>query len=227
MAWEWGRLIGRSRGLVDDLLMILAGLLPVAASSFLAPWAGLPVLVVVIAALNRFSRDRDVTPIWTAAGLAWIVLPTIGFAWLRSDPEAGRETVLWVLVLVWSVDIAAYAAGKTLGGPRLAPRISPKKTWAGLLGGVAGALLVGLASGLIVGSPRWGSMALASGALAIVEQIGDIAESYAKRRFGAKDSSSLIPGHGGLLDRLDGLLAVVAVVVIVRLVTGGSVLTWR
>jgi phosphatidate cytidylyltransferase len=113
-----------------------------------------------------------------------------------------------MLSLVIAVDTGAFMAGRSIGGPKLAPRISPKKTWAGLGGGIAGAMLIGAVSAFLLELPRVLPLVLVSGALAVVEQAGDLAESAFKRRFGVKDSSQLIPGHGGALDRVDGLLAV-------------------
>jgi phosphatidate cytidylyltransferase len=227
MAWEWGRMVGRAPGLADGLLLAAIAAISVLVGAFLAPWLGLLAGLLGILLQHRLAGARNAAPAWTAVGLAWIIAPCIGFVWLRADPVEGAATVFWLLAVVWAIDTAAYVAGRTIGGPKLAPRISPKKTWAGLIGGILAATLVGLAAALIVGSDRIGQIALLSGALAIVEQIGDMAESFAKRRFGAKDSGNLIPGHGGLLDRLDGMLAVVLAVVILSLVTGGSVLTWR
>ena len=226
MAWEWSRLVGRASSLTDSLLLAGIAAIPVLLGAYIAIWFGLLVGLAGILLQHRLAGSRNAAPIWTAAVLAWIIGPCIGFVWLRSEP-AGTATMFWLLAVVWAIDTAAYIAGKTIGGPKLAPRISPKKTWAGLIGGLLAAILVGLAAALIVGSDKIWQIALLSGALAIVEQIGDMAESFAKRRFGAKDSGSLIPGHGGLLDRLDGMLAVVVAVVILSLVTGGSVLTWR
>lgn len=226
MAWEWGRLVGRSTGLTDGLLLAGIAAIPVLLGAYVAPWFGLLAGLAGILLQQRLAAARNAAPIWTAAGLAWIIGPCVGFVWLRSEP-AGTATMFWLLAMVWAIDTAAYVAGKTIGGPKLAPRISPKKTWAGLVGGLLAAFLVGLAAALIVGSDKIWQVALLSGALAIVEQIGDMAESFAKRRFGVKDSGNLIPGHGGLLDRLDGMLAVVVAIVILSLVTGGSVLTWR
>jgi len=227
MAWEWGRLVGRSTGLVDSLFLAAIAAIAVLAGAYVAAWVGLLVGAAGILLQQRLAGARTAAPIWTAAGLAWIIAPCIGFVWLRADPDEGTATVFWLLAVVWAIDTAAYVAGKTIGGPKLAPRISPKKTWAGLIGGVTAAIVVGLVTALIVGSDKIWQIALLSGALAIVEQIGDMAESFAKRRFGVKDSGNLIPGHGGLLDRLDGMLAVVVAVVVLSLVTGGSVLTWR
>jgi phosphatidate cytidylyltransferase len=146
--------------------------------------------------------------------------------WLGDSERDGRNTLLWVLAVVWATDIGAYAFGRWLGGPLLAPRLSPRKTWAGLIGGLGCAAVTGAAAAWLLGaSPMW--LAGVSAGLAIIEQFGDLAESLAKRRFGVKDASGLIPGHGGLLDRLDGFLAVIPAVALLTLITGGSVLTWR
>jgi len=223
MAWEWGKLIGRLDGWAEAALFVAVGAGSVLIAGFWSAEIGLACAAIGIAALASAGRR----PGWTAAGLGWILLATICFVVLRADPVAGWPTTLWVLLVVWAIDTAAYIVGRSIGGPKLAPRISPNKTWSGLLGGMAGAVLVGLVFGWVEGvSPVW-ALALVSGGLAVVEQIGDIAESYAKRRFGAKDSGNLIPGHGGLLDRLDGMLAVVTAVVLLQIVTGERILTWR
>ncbi|MGB8839889.1 MAG: phosphatidate cytidylyltransferase, partial [Aliidongia sp.] len=224
MAWEWGRLIGRPGRTRDTALMVGTATAAVLTAGFASVAAGMVIPVAGIVALALVGNRRRLG--WTALGMAWIILPSIGFNWLRAEPS-GLRIVLWLLALVWSIDIAAYAVGRTIGGPKLAPRISPNKTWSGLLGGIAAAMLVGLATGWFyeTGSP-W-RMMLLSGGLAVVEQIGDIAESLVKRRFGAKDSGSLIPGHGGLLDRLDGMLAVVAAVTLLTLFADGTIVTWR
>jgi phosphatidate cytidylyltransferase len=162
-----------------------------------------------------------------AAGCLWVALPCIILLWLAQSASAGRNTLLWVFAIVWATDIGAYAIGRLLGGPQLAPRWSPRKTWAGLLGGICCAALAGWATARALGAAPVLPLVLVSAGLAIVEQFGDLAESVAKRRFGVKDASSLIPGHGGLLDRLDGLLAVIPAVALLTWIGGGSVLTWR
>jgi phosphatidate cytidylyltransferase len=225
MAWEWGTLIGRIAGAVDAALFISVTAGVVLVGGLLSAEAALVFAAICIGMLALVRLDRH--PVWTAAGLGWILLATICFTVLRADPVAGWPTTLWVLLVVWAIDTAAYAVGRTIGGPKLAPRISPNKTWSGLLGGIVGALAVGAAFGAIEGVSSPWRLALVSGGLAVVEQIGDIAESYAKRRFGAKDSGNLIPGHGGLLDRLDGMLAVVTAVVLLQIVTGERIMTWR
>jgi phosphatidate cytidylyltransferase len=227
MAWEWGGLTGRPPMAADRRLAVVTGIGAVLVAGFASMPAGLGLCLVGALAAAVLLRQRGALALWTLVGTLWIVLPSIGFVWLRDQPMGGRATILWVLALVWAVDTAAYAAGKSIGGPKLAPRISPKKTWAGLIGGLAAALVVGWVSVRLTGTGHWWQIILLSGLLAMVEQAGDIAESYAKRHFGAKDSGALIPGHGGLLDRLDGMLAVIAAVAVLSLVTGRMVLTWH
>jgi phosphatidate cytidylyltransferase len=134
-------------------------------------------------------------------------------------PGSGRNTLLWLFAVVWASDSAAYLVGKTLGGPLLAARLSPGKTWSGAFGGLAGAALVGAATEKLLGIPLLSAVLWASVVLSVVAQAGDLLESLAKRRFGVKDTSGLIPGHGGFLDRLDALLAVLLVVAGVSLIT--------
>jgi phosphatidate cytidylyltransferase len=225
MAWEWGKLIGRLHGTIEAVLFVAVGAGAVLVAGFGSIEAGLVCAALGIAGLTLSGMRRQ--PVWTAVGLGWILLATICLVVLRADPYVGWPTTLWLLLVVWAIDTAAYVVGRSVGGPKLAPRISPNKTWSGLFGGMAGAVLVGWAFGWIDGVSTPWHLALVSGGLAVVEQIGDIAESYAKRRFGAKDSGNLIPGHGGLLDRLDGMLAVVTAIVLLQIVTGERILTWR
>lgn len=143
---------------------------------------------------------------WWLIGSAYVSFPLVALWWLR---EVNGILVLWVLLIVWATDIGGYFAGKGIGGPKLAPKISPKKTWAGLLGGMALSVSVGLV--LMVLSPfglSFVQVILFSAGFAIWSQVGDLLESGVKRSFGVKDSGGLIPGHGGLLDRVDGLVFV-------------------
>lgn len=147
---------------------------------------------------------------WMTTGLLYAGLPGIALIWLRAQPQ-GLGFVLWVLTLVWATDIFAYFAGRLIGGPKIAPRISPKKTWAGLVGGVVGAMAIGGGVADYVGFPAPLFWTL-SGVLAVVAQVGDFFESWLKRRVGVKDSGTLLPGHGGIMDRVDGLVPVAVLV---------------
>lgn len=154
---------------------------------------------------------------WAALAIPYIVLPAVAILWLRAEPHGGAGVVFWLLAVVWATDIGAYAVGRTVGGPKLVPRLSPGKTWAGLIGGIAAAALVGVATSVLVpGAPAF-TLAVLGAVLAVIEQIGDLAESAFKRRFRVKDTANLIPGHGGALDRLDGLLFVAPAVAVLAL----------
>ncbi len=162
------------------------------------------------------------------AGFAWLAVWTASLIWLRSDPLAGRINVIGLALIVWGTDIGAYATGRLVGGPRLAPRISPGKTWAGAVGGAA--LAAGIAAALTItarndGGP--GTAALIGLLLSVLGQLGDLAESAFKRRCGVKDSGRLVPGHGGLLDRLDAALAVGPAAALLSIGLGPGVVLWR
>lgn len=225
MAWEWSRLCGGGPVLVGAVAVAVL----VAAAWGL--WAGSALAIVGAAVTWAVETGRGgKAPLWTAVGSLWVGLPCIillWLLWLVQSGSAGRAMLLWLFAVVWATDIGAYAFGRRLGGPLLAPQWSPRKTWAGLIGGVCCAALAGWATAGLLGAVSALPLVLVSAALAIVEQFGDLAESVAKRRFGVKDASGLIPGHGGLLDRLDGLLAVIPAVALLTHFGGGSVLTWR
>jgi len=205
--WEWSRLT-RLTGAAVALPALAA---PLAAGVALV-WGGALALAAAVAALAlagalwALLRDRAAVP-WLALGVAYIGLPTVAVVWLRGAAEPGAVLVLWLFAVVWTTDIAAYFAGRGIGGPRLAPRWSPHKTWAGLLGGMAGAALVAGAVAGVTGLGPALPLAALGAVLALAAQGGDLFESVVKRRFGAKDSGTLIPGHGGVLDRIDGLMA--------------------
>ncbi len=186
-------------------------------------WATALLTLASTAALSWGLVRRPLA--WLGAGILYIGLPCLALLWLRALPAWGLETLVWVLALVWAVDTGAYFAGRAIGGPRLAPRISPSKTWAGLGGGVAVALVVGAAAALLSGA-RVLPLVLVSGGLALVEQAGDLMESAIKRHFHVKDAGRLIPGHGGLMDRVDGLMAVLLAVAALTMASGRSPLAW-
>ncbi|WP_210203497.1 phosphatidate cytidylyltransferase [Breoghania corrubedonensis] len=160
-------------------------------------------------------------PPWSALGVLYAGLPVVALAELRLG-ENGLWAVAVILALTWATDIAAYFVGRTLGGPKLWPRVSPKKTWSGAIGGLVGAAAAACAVSLIsgIGSPM--AIALVAIPLSIASQLGDLAESAFKRHFGVKDSGALIPGHGGIMDRVDGLVAAAVVAYVVGLVASGG-----
>jgi len=150
------------------------------------------------------------------AGLLYAGLPAAGLIYLRDAPH-GFGLTLWTLAVVWATDIGAYFAGRSIGGPKLAPRLSPNKTWSGLIGGALAALAVGAA--IATSAPISPRLLLLGAPMAVLAQMGDLYESWLKRRAGVKDSGRLLPGHGGALDRLDGLVPV-AVAVALLLMLG-------
>lgn len=190
-----------------------------------AVWFGFPwidLVAAVAAPIMIFEWARLTRGAPTLRILAWIygLASLAALLWLRHQPAHGRETILWVLACIWATDIGAYFVGRAAGGAKLAPHISPGKTWAGLIGGMAWAAVASAAAGYAFGLGETVPLAVIGAALAVVGQAGDLLESAAKRRAGVKDSGHLIPGHGGLLDRIDGLMAVLSAVGIARLVAG-------
>lgn len=228
LAWEWTRLCGGGRFGWTGAVQTLAVLAVVAAEIVDRPMLGVLLGVGGIAggyvAARVSGRDH---PRWIAAGVAYIGLPCMALIWLRAEPGGG-SLILWLLLAVWATDIGAFFAGRLIGGPLLAPRLSPKKTWAGLAGGAVSAALVGaLLRWVDPQAPPGLTLMLAGVIVAVTAQAGDLGESWVKRRFGVKDASQLIPGHGGLFDRVDGLLTAALAVAIWQWATGAVPLTWR
>lgn len=227
MTWEWARLCGGGRISSAGYVLIasvLATLLTAELAGFAAALAVLAVAALAVAAVA--CRHPSGFAIWHGLGTLYVGLPCLALNWTRSIPDDGLTTLLWVLGLVWATDTAAYFAGRAIGGPKLTPRISPNKTWAGLAGGVVAAAGVGLVFAVVTTIVTPWLFVLISASLALVEQVGDLFESSVKRHFGVKDSGGLIPGHGGVLDRADGLIAVAIAVVVLTLLAGQTPLTW-
>lgn len=202
-------------------------LVVVLAALIVGGWAWTALVAVLFAGLlwewrtlsRHVKRERRLG--FTASGLAYTMVPAFALLWLRDRPDIGLEEVLFLLLVVWMTDIGAYAVGRLVGGPKLAPAISPGKTISGALGG----LVIGIATGVLV---AWSPHAiLPAAALSLISQVGDLAESALKRRLGVKDSGTTIPGHGGLLDRLDGILAAAPVAALLVLLTQGGLPPWR
>ena len=220
--YEWTALVlGRAdpRILGPGVIAVLAAAGLVAAGTVMGTIGAIgaigagTVLAGVAAWLRRFPDGR--APIWAAGGVIYAGVALLAPALLRGDPVAGLTAILFLFAVVWTTDIFAYFVGRAVGGPLLWMQVSPKKTWAGALGGLVG----GVAAGTLVAYASGGAKPAVAGGLAIVLSIvaqgGDLFESAIKRRFGAKDASHLIPGHGGVMDRLDGfLVAALAAIVI-------------
>ena len=166
-----------------------------AAAAMLWEWHGIT---------NKMPLTSGARGGWLAGGFLYVALGVLSVFLVRS--VLGFEGALWLMATVWATDIGAYFAGRTIGGPKIAPAISPSKTWAGLFGGMVAAGLVSWLIGRWIGSDA--GFFMLGAPMAVLAQMGDFFESWMKRRAGVKDSSALIPGHGGVLDRLDGLLPV-------------------
>ena len=198
--WEWQRLVGGERLIVARVVAGAVALALAALSALHDSIAGVvAALILGAAAVGWIAGGRQ--GIWAAAGVLYAGALVASVGLLRVSPSFGMASILWLFAVVWGADIAAYFAGRLIGGPRLWPRVSPGKTWAGaIVGAFAGAVL-----GLMLGAwtNRLAALFWLGLATAIVSELGDLFESALKRRFGVKDSSGLIPGHGGLMDRLD------------------------
>ena len=214
---EWLTVIGERR-----VLLVLSGMVVLLALGWVETErfhvTDVSALVVLgAAAAAIFSRDRRG---WAVAGIAYALAASIASTAVRRDPDLGFAALMFVLLVVWATDIGGYFAGRLIGGPKLWQRVSPKKTWAGSVGGFAASL--GVAAGFAAdGFGRTVSLLLLAAVLSIVAQLGDLFESAVKRKFGVKDSSHLIPGHGGLMDRLDGFVAAIVLAAIFGFLRGG------
>lgn len=213
MLREWHRITGvtwKDRVFIVNVAILLeAGLLAKMDMPLLAVLSVVSGAAVVYWLTERFDKDQP----WPTLGLIYVAMPTISLIWLGdfdlpADGYVGQKFVLWLILVIGATDTCAYFSGRAIGGPKLAPKLSPSKTWAGLFGGMLGAGVMGVIAGLIMSLPvSFWSLAPMGAVLAVVAQAGDIGESSVKRRFGVKDSGSLIPGHGGVLDRVDGFVA--------------------
>lgn len=220
LVWEWNRLVRGSRtGALVASLVVVAAVVAAAVGQ------------VEVALVTTVTGAFAVSPAmrgdaWTALGVLYVGVPATAFTWLRFAPASGELLVVWLLACVWACDTGAYAFGRLIGGPRLAPVMSPNKTWAGFVGGIVCACAAGLLVATWGGSgPGWPA-AIVSAAIGFASQGGDLLESIVKRHFGVKDASGLIPGHGGLLDRVDGLITASLVAALIVLSGHGSIVPW-
>lgn len=222
---EWSKVVtGRvptRPHLAATALIVLAIVLLAAGSPERSTLAA--TLALAIAVLDAV-RAGPAAGRWILGGFLYALVPGLALVALRGDGTAGIGAILFLFAVVWATDIAAYFAGRAIGGPKLWPVVSPKKTWSGAIGGLLAAMLAG---GSVVAFAKLGPVAPAlvvAAVLSVASQAGDLFESGVKRRFGAKDSGHIIPGHGGVMDRIDGLVfaAVVAVVIGFARAGGGA-----
>jgi len=208
IAHEWASMV-HPKNLAQYALHVAAAL----CATILPDLAGVGITLLVILGLAFVSifmarkEDPDAAK-WRYFGIFYVGFPALALILLRADAHYGFAAILWIFLVVWSADTLAYFAGRIIGGPKLAPVISPKKTWAGLGGAVAGSTLVSIIFAWVTDLNGIWTLAILAGCLAVVEQAGDLFESTLKRFHGVKDSGRLIPGHGGVIDRVDGLIAV-------------------
>lgn len=214
---EWLTVVGaRAPGAVVAGVVALAIAGPLLAKGRMD--ALLLVLVVGLAGVMLVSPAQR---LWSAAGFAYAAAAEVASVLVRIDRADGFVALMLVLLVVWVTDIGGYVAGRGIGGPKLWPKVSPGKTWAGAIGGFVASLMV--APGFVAfGLGKTAPVLVLGAVLSIASQLGDLFESAVKRRFGVKDSSHIIPGHGGLLDRLDGFIAAIVMAAILGFLRGGA-----
>jgi phosphatidate cytidylyltransferase len=204
---------------ISGVAMVLTALAAVVLGGYAFAVLAAAVATAVFYEWTRLTKGWG--PAWYIAGFLYAAVAALALLWIRerADDANGLRLVLWVFIVVWSVDIGAYFSGRTIGGPKLAPSISPGKTWAGFYGGVAAATLLGGAWVLYTSLPL--VLLLLAPLFAAAAQGGDLFESWMKRRAGVKDSGRWLPGHGGVFDRVDGLLPV-AILTAIAAIAGAA-----
>ena len=226
MTYEWDRLCGgtgySAPAIFHGAVVVAVAVMADEANAILALVAIAAGTVAAGLAAQRLARSA----IWQAAGVLYAGFPILALVLLRGDPVDGRAVVLWLFGVVWATDIGGYIVGRALGGPKLT-RISPNKTWSGLAGAVALAAAAGTAIAVALAMGPWVRFATFAALIGLIAQAGDIGESWVKRCRAVKDSGSLIPGHGGILDRVDGLVTAAPALALIALIHPGSGMAWR
>jgi phosphatidate cytidylyltransferase len=217
--WEWTSLVAGT----DRRFVLMTGAASLALALALGV-SGLPLAAVIVLAISTLAA-ASLAPaerrLWIAGGIPYAGALGLAPIVLRSDGEDGFLAVIFLFAMVWTTDIAAYFIGRAVGGPKLVPQVSPSKTWSGAIGGTLAAVVVALALAKTAALAGLFAIAMLAIVLSVSAQAGDVFESFLKRRFGAKDSSHLIPGHGGLMDRLDGFVTASVVATLIGLARGG------
>jgi phosphatidate cytidylyltransferase len=217
--WEWITMVAGP----SYRLMFSACGGAIAVAGFVA-WLGRPIAALLMVGLGALAaaifapRERRV---WVTAGIAYAGALLLAAMFLRADDVLGFAVIVMLFAIVWTTDILGYFAGRAFGGPKLWPAISPKKTWSGAIAGALGAMTVAIAVSGLFGSFNKLAIVIVALLLSVLAQLGDFFESWVKRQFGAKDSSNLIPGHGGVMDRLDGFWAAALAGCLIGLLRGG------
>ena len=207
-AYEWHRMVaaGNAYRVQTALTSLTAAIAVIVLLVSREAWQALLVIAVGAIAATILARRNNENPIWQALGVVYLGLPALALVGLRAFPYRGWQVIVGLFLIVWSTDTGALIFGNLIGGPRMAPKLSPSKTWAGTIGGsVTAALVFGLYI-LVLYNQFW-EAALFALVFSATAHAGDLFESFVKRRFGIKNSGSLIPGHGGVLDRMDSTLA--------------------
>ncbi len=225
--YEWVRIVspkahGQTIGLACSMLVLLM-IINSFSTDMVAIWLGIffTVLLFLIALRNHEENTH-----WIAFGIPYLGGSGFALMSLRATPDQGMSLIFFLLAIVWGTDVGAYVAGRVIGGPKLAPSISPSKTWAGLVGGVLLALLLGSVAALVFQATSPLIAAILAAFIAGVSQMGDLFESYFKRRSGVKESGDLIPGHGGILDRIDGLVFAAVFMFLFQIALGDRIHWW-
>jgi phosphatidate cytidylyltransferase len=226
MAWEWRRLCATQRFDTAGAILAIAVAGATALTSFYhVELAAILVVAGAIIILFMIVRSEGKSSSWTVAGVVAIGLTGISLILIRRIGGDWSVTI-WFLVSIWATDICAFFVGRAVGGPKLAPKISPGKTWSGLVGGIIGAMCWSAIWALWTGAGQAGTLAFLSAAIAVFAQLGDLGVSRVKRRYGVKDTGTLIPGHGGLLDRVDGVIGAVPVAILCIVLARGDMSLW-
>ncbi len=205
MSWEWGRMVRNAS--LDLPFAVQATAVTIAILLSVMGMPALGIAVIAIGTIVVFALGFGTESGLSAQGVLYVGLPAVMLLWLRGDGVLGFWAVLLVVACVAATDTAAFFTGRQIGGPKLWPAVSPNKTWSGLIGGVSASALTAVAVAQGISGASAGRMALIGLVLGLVAQAGDLAESALKRLFSVKDTSSLIPGHGGVMDRMDGIVA--------------------
>ena len=216
VSWEWSRLVhGTEQG---ALLSVLLGTTALAAFLAAMGYVALGLLALPIGAILATVLSLGRNSLFSALGVFYAGFPAVALIWLRSDPWHGLLATVFVIAIVAVSDTAAFFSGRLLGGPLLWARVSPKKTWAGLIGALAACAVAGALFWFAIPEASALRLGITGAVLSLVAQAGDLAESAFKRRFGAKDAGHIIPGHGGVMDRVDGVVAAASAVGLVAVV---------